>query len=91
MQHRAAPCPGPTHRGAGAPLRQRTERGPAAAGGGATIPVVYRGSGPDASKGGREIVLDGASSGGVFHAKADSLVTKCPSKYTPGDADSAQS
>ena len=61
------------------------------AGGGQTIPVVYRGSVPDAFKEGREIVLDGTAAGGVFHAKADSLVTKCPSKYTPGDADSAQS
>ena len=46
---------------------------------------------PDAFKAGREIVLDGTATSGVFHAKADSLVTKCPSKYTPGDADSAQS
>ena len=60
-------------------------------GDGQTIPVVYRGSVPDAFKAGREIVLDGTATGGVFHAKADSLVTKCPSKYTPGDADSAQS
>ncbi len=58
---------------------------------GETIPVVYRGSVPDAFKEGREIVLDGRSADGVFQAKADSLVTKCPSKYSPGDADSAQS
>jgi len=60
-------------------------------GDGETIPVVYHGSVPDAFKAGREIVLDGTATSGVFHAKADSLVTKCPSKYTPGDADSAQS
>jgi cytochrome c-type biogenesis protein CcmE len=59
--------------------------------GGQTIPVVYRGSVPDAFKAGREIVLDGTAAGGVFRAKDDSLVTKCPSKYTPGDAASAQS
>jgi cytochrome c-type biogenesis protein CcmE len=58
---------------------------------GETIAAIYRGSVPDAFKAGREIVLDGRASGGVFQAKADSLVTKCPSKYTPGDADSAQS
>ena len=51
-------------------------------GDGQTIPVVYRGSVPDAFKAGREIVLDGRAAGGVFQAKADSLVTKCPSKYT---------
>jgi cytochrome c-type biogenesis protein CcmE len=59
--------------------------------GGQTIPVVYRGSVPDAFKAGREIVLDGTAASGVFRAKDDSLVTKCPSKYTPGDAASAQS
>jgi cytochrome c-type biogenesis protein CcmE len=58
---------------------------------GETIPVVYRGSVPDAFKVGRQIVLDGKASGGVFRAKADSLVTKCPSKYTPGDGASARS
>jgi cytochrome c-type biogenesis protein CcmE len=56
-----------------------------------TIPVVYHGSVPDAFKAGRQIVVDGKAASGVFHAKADSLVTKCPSKYTPGDAASAQS
>ena len=58
---------------------------------GETIPVIYRGSVPDAFKVGRQIVLDGTATSGVFHAKADSLVTKCPSKYTPGDEASAQS
>jgi cytochrome c-type biogenesis protein CcmE len=56
-----------------------------------TIPVVYHGSIPDAFKVGRQIVVDGKSASGVFEAKTDSLVTKCPSKYTPGDASSAQS
>ena len=39
-------------------------------GDGETIPVVYHGSVPDAFKAGREIVLDGTATGGVFHAKA---------------------
>jgi len=56
-----------------------------------TIPVVYHGSVPDAFKTGRQIVVDGRAASGVFQAKTDSLVTKCPSKYTPGDAASAQS
>ena len=55
------------------------------------VPVVYHGSVPDAFKVGRQIVVDGKSASGVFDAKTDSLVTKCPSKYTPGDASSAQS
>lgn len=58
---------------------------------GETIAVVYRGSVPDAFRNGRQIVVDGTAANGVFTAKADSMVTKCPSKYTPGDADSAQS
>jgi cytochrome c-type biogenesis protein CcmE len=56
-----------------------------------TIPVVYHGSIPDAFKVGRQIVLDGRAASGVFNAKTDSLVTKCPSKYGPGDASTAPS
>ena len=56
-----------------------------------TIPVVYHGSVPDAFKVGRQIVVDGKSAGSVFDAKTDSLVTKCPSKYGPGDASTAPS
>jgi cytochrome c-type biogenesis protein CcmE len=47
------------------------------------IPVVYHGSVPDLFKVGRHIVVDGRYRHGVFVAKRDSLVTKCPSKYTP--------
>lgn len=52
-------------------------------GGAATVPVVYRGSVPDQFKTGRDVVVDGRYRKGVFVAKRDSLVTKCPSKYSP--------
>ncbi len=41
------------------------------------------GSVPDLFKVGRHIVVDGRYRNGVFVAKRDTLVTKCPSKYTP--------
>jgi cytochrome c-type biogenesis protein CcmE len=51
--------------------------------GGARVPVVYHGSVPDLFKVGRHIVVDGHLRNGVFVAQKDSLVTKCPSKYSP--------
>lgn len=45
--------------------------------------VVYHGSVPDPYRVGREVVVTGSVKDGLFVAKADSLVTKCPSKYTP--------
>jgi cytochrome c-type biogenesis protein CcmE len=47
------------------------------------VPVVYRGSVPDLFKTGRHVVVEGTLRNGVFVAKPGSLVTKCPSKYTP--------
>ena len=52
-------------------------------GGSSTVPIVYRGSVPDQFKLGRHIVVSGRYAHGVFVAKHDSLVTKCPSKYVP--------
>lgn len=52
----------------------------------AAVPVVYHGSVPDLFKVNRRIVVDGRYSHGVFVAKRDSLVTKCPSKYSPKKA-----
>lgn len=54
-------------------------------GGGEGIPVTYSGTVPDPFRGGREIVLTGAVEGGVFVGEADTLVTKCPSKFTTDD------
>ncbi len=47
-----------------------------------TLQVVYTGSVPDAYKVGRDVVIDGTLKNGVFTAVPDTLVTKCPSKYT---------
>jgi cytochrome c-type biogenesis protein CcmE len=53
---------------------------------GQTIPVTYSGVVPDPFRGGREIVLDGAVVNGVFVGERDTLVTKCPSKFTTENA-----
>ena len=50
--------------------------------GGRSIPVSYRGTIPDPFRGGREIVLTGEVHGGTFVGERDTLVTKCPSKFT---------
>jgi cytochrome c-type biogenesis protein CcmE len=51
--------------------------------GSATVPVVYTGSVPDQFKIGRDVYLKGRLAQGVFVGERNSLVTKCPSKYTP--------
>jgi cytochrome c-type biogenesis protein CcmE len=51
-------------------------------GGGESIPVTYSGTVPDPFRGGREIVLTGEVQNGVFVGEPDTLVTKCPSKFT---------
>jgi cytochrome c-type biogenesis protein CcmE len=51
-------------------------------GGGPTLPVTYSGTVPDPFRGGREIVLTGEVDHGVFVGERDTLVTKCPSKFT---------
>lgn len=47
-----------------------------------SIPVTYTGTIPDPFRGGREIVLAGTMENGVFVGERDTLVTKCPSKFT---------
>jgi len=51
--------------------------------GDATVPVVYTGSVPDLFKVGRHLVVDGEMVEGTFVAVPGTMVTKCPSKYTP--------
>jgi cytochrome c-type biogenesis protein CcmE len=51
-------------------------------GGGQSLPVTYSGTVPDPFRGGREIVLTGEVDHGVFVGEPDTLVTKCPSKFT---------
>lgn len=47
-----------------------------------SLPVTYTGTIPDPFRGGREIVLAGTLENGVFVGEPDTLVTKCPSKFT---------
>jgi cytochrome c-type biogenesis protein CcmE len=47
-----------------------------------SIPVTYSGTVPDPFRGGREIILTGQVERGVFVGEPDTLVTKCPSKFT---------
>jgi cytochrome c-type biogenesis protein CcmE len=49
---------------------------------GESLPVTYAGTIPDPFRGGREIVLSGTMEEGVFVGERDTLVTKCPSKFT---------
>jgi cytochrome c-type biogenesis protein CcmE len=49
-----------------------------------TVPVSYRGSVPDAFKTSRRVIVTGRLERGVFVAQPDSLLTKCPSKYSSG-------
>jgi cytochrome c-type biogenesis protein CcmE len=51
--------------------------------GAAFVPVVYKGSVPDLFRTGRDVVVDGRLRNGVFVAVPNTLVTKCPSKYSP--------
>jgi cytochrome c-type biogenesis protein CcmE len=48
----------------------------------ATVAVVYTGTVSDQFRAGRDVLVEGTLKNGVFEAKHDSLVTKCPSKYT---------
>ena len=50
--------------------------------GGASVPVRYVGQVPDPFREGREIVIDVRKQGAAFEGQPDSLVTKCPSKFT---------
>jgi cytochrome c-type biogenesis protein CcmE len=47
-----------------------------------SVAVVYRDTLPDLFRPGREISLQGRLENGTFVGKRDSMVTKCPSKYS---------
>jgi cytochrome c-type biogenesis protein CcmE len=46
------------------------------------VPVDYRGTVPDPFREGREVIVTGRVVEGTLVAERDSLVTKCPSKFT---------
>ena len=50
--------------------------------GGASVPVQYRGSVPDPFRDGREVIVTVRRRGDIYVGERDSLVTKCPSKFT---------
>jgi cytochrome c-type biogenesis protein CcmE len=50
--------------------------------GATSVPVRYVGQVPDPFREGREIVVDVRRQGSVFVGQADTLVTKCPSKFS---------
>ena len=47
-----------------------------------SVPVQYTGAVPDPFRTGREVIVDVRKDGDVFVGEKDSLVTKCPSKFT---------
>jgi cytochrome c-type biogenesis protein CcmE len=51
-------------------------------GGGEPLYVTYDGTVPDPFRGGREIILTGSVESGTFVGEPDTLITKCPSKFT---------
>jgi cytochrome c-type biogenesis protein CcmE len=70
--------PGSVHqRGSGIAFEVRDREGQ-----GRALPVTYTGTIPDPFRGGREIILTGAMQGGTFVGEPETLVTKCPSKFT---------
>jgi cytochrome c-type biogenesis protein CcmE len=50
--------------------------------GATSVPVTYEGVVPDPFREGREVIVSGELEKGKFVAERDSLVTKCPSKFT---------
>lgn len=52
----------------------------------ASVPVTYNGVVPDPFREGREVIVSGELRNGTFRAERDSLVTKCPSKFTSKDS-----
>lgn len=50
--------------------------------GNVSVPVRYEGVLPDPFRAEREVIVDVRKEGDVFVGEKDSLVTKCPSKFT---------
>ena len=73
------PVTGDAHR-AGLRFRLRDVNGTA------SVRVVYRGSVPDMFRAGRDVSLKGKLRGDTFVGTPSTLVTKCPSTYTPKKA-----
>jgi cytochrome c-type biogenesis protein CcmE len=50
--------------------------------GSASVPVRYTGAVPDPFREGREVIVTVRKQGGLFVGERDTLVTKCPSKFS---------
>jgi cytochrome c-type biogenesis protein CcmE len=50
--------------------------------GSASVPVSYTGAVPDAFREGREVIVTVRKEGATYVGERDSLITKCPSKFT---------
>jgi cytochrome c-type biogenesis protein CcmE len=48
----------------------------------ASVPVSYKGAIPDPFREGREVIVTVRKQGATYVGERDSLVTKCPSKFT---------
>ena len=68
--------PGYRHHGAVLDFRVRDRKGPA------SVLVRYAGAVPDPFRAGREVIVTVRKQGRAFVGVKDSLVTKCPSKFT---------
>jgi cytochrome c-type biogenesis protein CcmE len=53
-----------------------------------SVPVRYTGPLPDPFRADREVVVDVRKEGATFVGQKDSLVTKCPSKFTAAPSNS---
>ena len=53
-----------------------------------SVPVVYAGVVPDPFREGREVIVSGELKQGTFMAERDSLITKCPSKFSKDEQSS---
>ena len=73
--------PGYVRRGASTVFRVRDRNGNAA------VTVRYTGAVPDAFRAGREVIVAVRRQGDVFIGQKDSLITKCPSKFTAAKDD----
>ena len=58
--------------------------------GATSVPVSYEGAVPDPFKEGREVIVTVRKEGTTFVGERDSLVTKCPSKFTEDATSSTQ-
>jgi cytochrome c-type biogenesis protein CcmE len=47
-----------------------------------SVPVTYRGAVPDPFREGREVIVTVRKQGATYVGERDSLITKCPSKFT---------